>query len=570
MKPRSERPIALQLLGRVPFFVLLVAIVAATVIWISGGYEVRTQASTATRPLAEAAAYALMPFVEAEDRDSIQRMVDQISANRALEAMAVYDSGGELLAESLDRKVSVSEARIWEYLNGNPQFAELVETSSEVETVFYPIFGQEYNVVSRTHLAGVVVLEPRVDYFWSSYRTISVEAVAMLLLAIGFILFVLYGGLKRLVLRPLATITDAAGSRNTGILEQIALRPESTEFGTLVGALLGMIEQIEEKNRELREHAESLEAAVSERTRELQSSLEELKSTKNLMVRQEKLASIGQLSAGIAHEINNPAGFVHSNLRTLDDYQQEISDLFDKGSELVRLVRTGRFDRAVPLAEEIKDEEEAIDLEFLRNDAKDIIASSLRGMRRIAEIVKHLQRFARRDDNDGEGVEIPEAVDEALQLLHNELKHSCEVELALEECPKSAGNHGRMTQILVNLLMNAKQAMPQGGKITITQECIDGEIRLTITDTGTGMPPEVRERIFDPFYTTKPVGVGTGLGLSIVHGMMESFGGSIDVESEEGRGTTMRLLLPVFSEESSPKRGNNDKHEAVEPNSYRR
>ncbi len=256
---------------------------------------------------------------------------------------------------------------------------------------------------------------------------------------------------------------------------------------------------------------ETLEARVEERTREL-------RETQAQLVQSEKMRSLGQLVAGVAHELNNPIGFVHANLQLLDGYVERL--VSSSSTE----ERRGRS-------------REAIDK---------LLSRSREGTERVKQIVQDLRTFSRTDHADLQQVSLGEEIDRTLTLMEPRLKGGVEVVRDYGELPPVRCFAGQLNQVFMNLLMNACDAMEGRGRITIRTrpEGEDG-VRLEFSDDGPGMPEDVRRRIFDPFFTTKPVGQGTGLGLSLSHGIVERHGGSMEVDSRVGVGTTFTLHLPV-------------------------
>jgi len=420
------------------------------------------------------------------------------------------------------------------------------------------IGGQLILTLSPLIVVGVVASVSTVAILASAYLQgngyplVLEAATVQVLFTIAIVyLPVFFGGIvlllttfRRLVLTPLGEVAAAAYRLEPSALEALAQTPGSFEIGALTDALLGMIAQIQEKNRLLHLHANRLEQAVQERTEELARSLDELTATKNALVRQEKLASLGQLAAGIAHEINNPAGFVGSNLKTLKDYTERYTDL---NRQILDITEITRRDDTAALATALRDLAEKTvehDIEFIIDDTTALIDESIAGVQRVSEIVQGLLRFARPETEELSSTAILEAVQEALRMLDGELRHKHALRIAIAPGCTVNAKHGQLVQVFLNLILNAGQAMPEGGTITIVGTCTGENVTVEITDTGPGIPPDIIDRIFDPFFTTKPVGAGTGLGLSIVHGMIGSFDGSIDVESTVGTGTTFRIILP--------------------------
>ncbi len=255
---------------------------------------------------------------------------------------------------------------------------------------------------------------------------------------------------------------------------------------------------------------ETLEARVEERTHAL-------RETQAQLVQSEKMRSLGQLVAGVAHELNNPIGFVHANLQLLEDYVE-------------RLTRD--------------DTDEARRIKA-REAIEKLLSRSREGTERVKQIVQDLRTFSRTDQADLQQVSLNDEIDRTLTLMEPRLKGGVEVERDYGELPPVRCFAGQLNQVFMNLLMNACDAMEGRGKITVrTREEPDG-VRLEFHDDGPGMPEEVRQRIFDPFFTTKPVGQGTGLGLSLSHGIIERHGGTMEVASTPGEGTAFTLRLPL-------------------------
>ncbi|HEX4620068.1 MAG TPA: ATP-binding protein, partial [Myxococcaceae bacterium] len=229
----------------------------------------------------------------------------------------------------------------------------------------------------------------------------------------------------------------------------------------------------------------------------------------------DKMAALGTLAGGVAHEINNPLAFVMSNLQFLRD----------------------RIPELLPA-----------DLEEAREVA-DVMADTIKGAERIRDIVRGLKTFSRGDEEKRGPVDVGNCLTLSLNITLNELKHRARLVRQCEDRLFIDGNESKLGQVFINLLMNAAQAIPPGhadrNEIRISaRRAGAGQVVIEFSDTGSGMAPEVRRRIFEPFFTTKPIGVGTGLGLAICHGIVQSFGGDISVESAPGQGTTFRMVLP--------------------------
>ena len=278
--------------------------------------------------------------------------------------------------------------------------------------------------------------------------------------------------------------------------------------------------------------------------RQLEAALRQLHEQRDAIVQSEKLASIGQLAAGVAHEINNPIGFVTSNLATISEYLEFMRSLIRLYR---RLHEMPRDDAARP---EVEDELAAVleeeDLDFVLGDLDAVLGESVEGAARVTEIVQNLKSFARHDSQQKKPVDLNECVESMIRLVWNELKYSCTIEKELAALPPVIGHGGQISQVVMNILVNAAHAIgDERGTITIRTYTSGEEAVISIADNGRGMAPEVVARIFEPFFTTKDVGKGTGLGLSISHGIVTDHGGRIEVESAPGVGSTFRIVLPL-------------------------
>jgi len=292
--------------------------------------------------------------------------------------------------------------------------------------------------------------------------------------------------------------------------------------------LLKKNQELQESERRYRELAESLEIRVEERRQELEK-------TQQQLIQQEKMASIGQLAAGVAHEINNPTGFVQSNLQTLGTY---IDNLVTMLSEYQK-IETDAEDR-----ERLQRKWEELDIDYIVSDVDLLLEQSRKGCERINKIVLGLSRFSHVEKTDVESFDMNALVENALELLQNEIKHKAELKKELSPIPRIVGLPNQLSQVFVNIIVNALQAMEDFGKIEIKTSYEEECAFVRIEDNGPGMEKETVSRIFDPFYTTKPVGKGTGLGLSISYEIVKNHGGDIRVESTPGKGTAFTVFVP--------------------------
>jgi len=270
-----------------------------------------------------------------------------------------------------------------------------------------------------------------------------------------------------------------------------------------------------------------LEQRVAERTQELAERLRELHTTQEQLIVADRRTSVGTLAAGVAHEINNPLAYVTANIQFV---LQELPEL-----------RTTLMPVCPPAMTE--------GLEAIWQEVANALAETREGCSRVQHIVQSLKSFSRGDEDRREPLEVQGPLDAAISMAQNELRHRARLVRDYREIPPVEANEVRLAQVFLNLLINATHAIPAGAaeqhEVRVTTRLgEDGLVRVDITDTGIGMSPEVRSRLFTPFFTTKPVGVGTGLGLSVCQGIITALGGRIEVQSEPGQGSTFSVVLP--------------------------
>ncbi len=276
------------------------------------------------------------------------------------------------------------------------------------------------------------------------------------------------------------------------------------------------------------------------RITELSRMYQQLEQTQSQLLQSEKMASIGQLAAGVAHEINNPVGYVNSNLGTLQAYVNDLLRLLDTYQKADAVIAT-----QPALQAEIETLKQTLDIAFLREDMLNLVKESQEGVTRVKKIVQDLKEFSHVDRAEWQQADLHSGLDSTLNIVHNELKYKAEIVKDYGDLPPIECIPAQLNQVFLNLLVNAAQAIETRGTITLKTGTDGDGVFVEIRDTGLGMPAEVQKRIFEPFFTTKPVGKGTGLGLSLSYGIVTKHHGRIDVASEPGKGTTFRVWVPV-------------------------
>jgi two-component system NtrC family sensor kinase len=305
--------------------------------------------------------------------------------------------------------------------------------------------------------------------------------------------------------------------------------PRDLEHAARIADLVAIVVE----NAALHEEERRRIAELSELNRKLEQAQGQL-------LQSEKMASIGQLAAGVAHEINNPVGYIASNLNTLKGYVDSLIEMVDlyavseaslaANPEILKLIRSAK---------------ERIDFDFVRGDVQNLVKESLQGVERVRKIVADLKEFSHVDRAEWQVADLHAGIDSTLNIVWNELKYKAEVVKDYGALPPVECIPSQLNQVFMNLLVNAAQAIDSRGTITIRTARQGEGVAVTIEDTGRGMSPEVQKRIFEPFFTTKPVGQGTGLGLSLSYGIVQRHHGRITVQSAPGKGSAFTVWLPL-------------------------
>jgi two-component system, NtrC family, sensor kinase len=403
-----------------------------------------------------------------------------------------------------------------------------------------PVSDTAFGWVVGVEIDGADVFRPiKVLIYWLLGVTI--------LLALLVVLFTYW--IAAGIIVPLKTMIRSALTIAQGNFNQRVPIRSSDELGILASTFNEMAHALSAREVQLQELTRNLESMVRDRTLELENSHEALKrayldlqSAQEQLVQTEKMASLGQLVSGIAHEIKNPLNFIYGNTGFLGDYTQKLQELVET---LERLPSISEDDRA-----EILHHKESIHYAFIKEDLKILIDNFSEGARRINAIVSDLRTFSRMDADNISDVDLHASLEMSLNLLRNQYKNRIEIHKEYGDIPKIQGYAGKLNQVLMNLLSNAFHAVSGKGDVWIRTRSHNSAVEIEIEDSGVGIPRENLKRIFEPFFTTKPVGQGTGLGLSISYGIIEQHQGKIHVTSVPSKGTTFTVRLPIFQEKA--------------------
>lgn len=380
--------------------------------------------------------------------------------------------------------------------------------------------------------------------------TIFSASMTLILLVIGMLIIYSTVSVVKKLVKPINNLVDATRSLSAGNLSVKADIISEDELGELAKSFNQMAEDLKKNINELEEYKNELEIKVTQRTQELKDSnqqlstaYDKLKAAQTQLIHSEKMASLGQLVAGVAHELNNPINFIYGNMPHLRNYIDNIKNLFEE------------YDKTIINVEDklkLDDLKQEINWEFLLSDLDLIIVDCKNGAERAKKIVNDLRNFSRLGEAEFKFTNIHEGIDSTLNLLAHEYKNKIKIEKDYGVFDQIECYPDQLNQVFMNLLSNAAHAMPKE-KILSGDACVwittykeNNNIKIVVKDNASGISQEELKKIFDPFYTTKPIGKGTGLGLSITYGIIEKHNGSIEVKSIEGVGTTFSITLPIY------------------------
>lgn len=438
-----------------------------------------------------------------------------------------HDSQAELFSENGSETLSIAEDADWQ----NPW---LLDGKSYLGAVSEPIVQDDFSFRIAVFAAESAVYDPVRQLVSELIIAAGIAVLPMILVGMW---------LSRRFVRPIkrltTTIDQIEHSNDLSVQVPIHGGDEVANLGRAFNKMTANLSEAfskrEKVERELERVNLNLERQVDERTGELQKTLVQLKSAQSQLVQSEKMVSLGQLVAGIAHEINNPVGAIYANMPVLRDYLQDFESAIHLAGE--RCSAAGD--------NQLADYLEEIDYAFVSEDVRALIDSQQQAAERIRNIVLALRNFSRLDHGEVKNVLLEEGIDSSLQMLHHQYKNRIEVVKDYQLNVPVECYAGELNQVFMNILANAIQAIPGDGQIRIATAKNGEQAVVTIADTGTGMPESVKAKIFDPFFTTKDVGEGTGLGLSISYGIIEKHQGSLAVESELNVGTCFTITIPL-------------------------
>jgi len=441
------------------------------------------------------------------------RYIDRLTKAMGAE-LVFFDEQGNILLGSLPSSVSQMDLGS-KLLEGQNSFFEF-----SIGDVPYAFMSTGISWGERAFLIGMGSSKEKAE---GSIRKVNYVIIFTFL---SFLVFLILMSVYfvREVISPIEALIKASRELKDAREAPFIPNHSKTEIAELVDAFNEMSVQIVESDQKMKGQLELLEQANTK-----------IKSTQNQLVQSAKLASLGELVAGIAHELNNPIGFIYSNISHLREYSQALFSIIDKS-------RINKNELDLLVVEQ--------DYEYIKKDFPKLIQSCEEGSHRAKEIVIGLRNFSRADEEKTQAFDVNKGIDSTLKLLAGEIKNKIKLVKDYHELPMVNCNVNQMKQVFMNILSNAAQAISDEGEIKIKTHYKSEakRVRIEISDTGSGIEKENIEKIFDPFYTTKSVGQGTGLGLSISYGIVKSHGGTIEVSSKVGVGTAFTTDFPVYRE----------------------
>lgn len=511
------------------YFAFLTSVLIAAIVVLTVGYMLRFVKNIATDYSSNLRStnYVVSSLVFQSFADSYSdknyTRVNKIAGSLEANGMLSY-------AYALDTKTNKVIWSTENYLKG--KLANEVHSLLKKEVV-------DYNEVQEIHGASefyTITLGLSQGKMQNNNIHIMLENMKIFVLVLLVFGLLASAMMSRIINSPLIRLTNGVKEFAGGNFNYRLKKGKFNEINELVQAYNDMASQ-------LLDLYSSLEQKVQERTVELEKANNDLKEAQAMMVHSEKMRSLGELVAGIAHEINNPINFIYGNIMILDKYTKDLFELINKYTE---------NEESIPPEKRIEIEQmkEEMDIDFLKDDIKELIRSCIEGTERTKNIILDLKNFSRMEEMVMAQFDIPKEIDTTLNILNNKYKNRITVHKNYEEgLPKIEAYGGQINQVFMNILDNAAAAIEGNGDVYIDVKKLDDKnVEIKFKDTGKGIKKENLDKVFDPFFTTKPVGQGTGLGMSISYRVIQNHKGTITVESELGQGATFTIVLPVNSE----------------------
>lgn len=525
--------------------VMGVALIEAFLLALLIGTVVSYQHDSAEQALLKRAATTASLFASTAkdpvlslDLASLEAFSDELLANPDLVYVRVLDASGQVYSEA-----------------GNAgHFKDSFREDLTLEEAVDGVFDTSANIVEGGIIYGHVEIGFNTDSIneviaETRKLSISIAAVEMILVGLfSFLLGTYLTGQLKVLRQSAKKISGGDYTVQIPVKSNDEVADVAKAFNKMSTALLdsqvsrdNFEAQLVELNQTLEDRVERRTAKINSQMIELKAAGEKIADTQAQLIQSEKLASVGQLAAGVAHEINNPIGFVRSNLSSLSAYVGVYQSLLKKYQRLETVADEQREEQR----QEINEIETSEDIEYINEDIVALVKESIDGTTRVRDIVQGLSDFSNMGGQEKTSCPINECVASSLELLSAQHKASCNIVQELQSGSSVLASRNELSEVLFNLIENACQATGENGDIRISTADEESEVKVTVSDSGPGIEDDHLDRLFDPFFTTKPVGEGTGLGLAISYGIIKDHGGEIEVESEKGVGTTFVVSIPL-------------------------
>ncbi|MBF7073503.1 HAMP domain-containing protein [Glaciecola sp. MH2013] len=529
---------------------LLVLVVTATKFMANIANEnLIKRADTASQLFATTTKNAVLSF----DLASLDAISNDVLSNPDIVYAKVYDDEGRLLAGAGDLS----------FLSRPFELDEFVEDVTDGVFDTTTVISEGDLAYGRVELGiSISNMQATINKVTGWMAVLAVFEIALVALFSWFLGAYLTKQLNTLR-KGVKNITTAIDSGHFDVARvptdsEDEIAEVATSFNSLVDNLEIEYQRTQSFQNALQGLNRTLEMKVKRRTQQVQSQNEELtqinqdlKSTQQKLLQAEKMASVGQLAAGVAHEINNPVGFINSNVSSLKDYVQTYSALSVLVDQLTKSIKENNNAERDQVCEQLIAFAEAQDFAFINDDVKELIADTEDGLNRVIEIVKNMKSFSRADSDTMQLFDINQCISTSAKMVKSKVEQKGELILELQALPQTLINVGKINQVVTNLIVNAAQALDTDGKVIVKSYPQGNTIVVEVKDNGSGMDKQTLKNIFNPFFTTKAEGEGTGLGLSISFEIIQEHGGFIEVDSRLGEGSTFILSLPISQDEAA-------------------
>ncbi|MGD9580300.1 MAG: ATP-binding protein [Vampirovibrionia bacterium] len=485
-------------------------------------------------------------------KDALNQLYDELNrleSNSPLNQKAIDNINNQIQEKTVQKSKNEEQLISLTYLYGLIEIQkrkdEILDRMSK-DNMIYEVSAPIISSGSKSY--GIIRIGFTPKYFRNEINSMYINSfvVGMIFIIIGLLISF---QLAKTITKPLNELSKGAEILGSGNLYHRINIKTGDELEILADGFNHMAEKLNESYSSLEQKVQERTREYLDATKELQRAYKKLQQTQAQLVHNEKMTSLGQLVAGVAHELNNPIGFITSNVQPLEDAVNIILELV----ELLESLSVSDEDK-----QKVNAYKEENDFEFLLEDLQDLIEDVKEGAKRAHKIVLDLRNFSRLDEAEFKEVDLHQGIDSTLNLLSKHYKHKVKVHKQYGDIPFVSCYASQLNQVWMNILVNAAQAIKhEDGQVWIITESDGTNVTVKIKDNGCGIEKEVLDKLFDPFFTTKPVGEGTGLGLSITHSIIEKHQGEITIDSIVGEGTTFVIKLPI-SRESDTDQGPNE------------